>query len=126
MASPVWRAGESVRGQITLTPHTDLPDGDLAVSWQRERASHPLTRNPCPTGQLDGRPVVSLGKRIPLRAGVPVVLPFEVPLPPDAAPTASAVHSSLAWFVQTRLFYKGFNAHQMEKVRRQIAVINAP
>jgi hypothetical protein len=40
-----------------------------------------------------------LGKRIPLRTGVPVVL-FEILLPADAPPTAAAVHSSINWFVQ--------------------------
>jgi hypothetical protein len=125
LSKPVWRAGETITGQATLTPTMDLPDGDLAVSWQRERESHPLTRAPGPGGQLDGR-IVSLGKRIPLRAGIPVALPFEIPLPADAPPTAAAVHSSINWFVQARLMYAGFNAHQLERVRRPIVVVNAP
>jgi hypothetical protein len=125
LSSPVYRAGETITGQATLTPTMDLPDGDLAVSWQRERESHPLTRTPSPGTQLDGR-IVSLGKRIQLRAGVPVVLPFEIPLPPDAAPTATAVHSSLNWFVQARLMYAGFSGHMLERVRRPIVVVNAP
>jgi len=124
-SSSVYLAGETITGQATLTPTMDLPDGDLAVSWQRERESHPLTRAPGPGGQLDGR-IVPLGKRIPLRAGVPVVLPFEIPLPADAPPTAAAVHSSINWFVQARMFYSGFNAHQLERVRRSIVVVNAP
>ena len=125
LSKPVWRAGETITGQATLTPTMDLPDGDLAVSWQRERESHPLTRTPGPGGQLDGH-VVTLGKRIPLRADVPVVCAFEIPLPADAPPTAAAVHSSIDWFVQARLMYAGFNAHMLERVRRPIVVINAP
>lgn len=125
LSSPVCRAGETIRGEVTLTPTIDLPDGDLAVSWQRERESHPLTRAPGPGGQLDGR-IVQLGKRIPLRAQVPAVFPFEIGLPVDAPPTAAAVHSSLNWFVQARLMYAGFNAHVLERVRRPIVVINAP
>jgi hypothetical protein len=125
LSSPVWRAGETITGQVTLTPTIDLPDGDLAVSWQRERESHPLTRTPGPGGQLDGR-IVTLGKKIPLRAGFPVVCAFEIPLPADAAPTAAAVHSSIDWFVQARMMYAGFNAHTLERVRRPIVVINAP
>jgi hypothetical protein len=125
LSSPVYRAGEIITGQVTLVPTMDLPDGDLAVSWQRERESHPLTRAPGPGTQLDGR-IVTLGKRIPLRAGVPVVLPFEIPLPPDAAPTAAAVHSSINWFVQARMMYAGFTAHMLERVRRPIVVVNAP
>jgi hypothetical protein len=125
LSKPVWRAGETITGQATLTPTTDLPDGDLAVSWQRERESHPLTRAPGPGGQLDGR-IVQLGKRIPLRAGVPVALPFEIPLSADAPPTAAAVHSSINWFVQARLMYAGFTGHQLERVRRPIVVVNAP
>jgi hypothetical protein len=125
LSKPVYVAGETITGQATLTPTTDLPDGELAVSWQRERESHPLTRAPGPGGQLDGR-IVPLGKGIPLRAGVPVVLPFELSLPADAPPTAAAVHSSINWFVQARMFYAGFNAHQLERVRRPIVVVNAP
>jgi hypothetical protein len=125
LSKPVWRAGETITGQATLTPTMDLPDGDLAVSWQRERESHPLTRAPGPGGQLDGR-IVTLGKRIPLRAGATVVLPFEIPLPADASPTAAAVHSSINWFVQARMMYAGFNALVLERVRRPIIVINAP
>jgi hypothetical protein len=36
------------------------------------------------------------------------------------------VHSSLSWFVAARMMYAGFNAHQMERVRRPITVVNAP
>jgi len=125
LSSPVHRAGETITGQVTLTPTMDLPDGDLAVSWQRDRESHPLTRAPGPGTELDG-PIVTLGKRIPLRAGVPVVLPFEIPLPADAAPTAAAVHSSINWFVQARMMYAGFTGHMLERVRRPIVVVNAP
>jgi hypothetical protein len=125
LSSPVYRAGETITGQVTLVPTMDLPDGDLAVSWQRERESHPLTRAPGPGTQLDGQ-IVTLGKRIPLRAGHPVVLPFEIPLPADAAPTAAAVHSSIDWFVQARMMYAGFTGHMLERVRRPIVVVNAP
>jgi hypothetical protein len=125
LASPVYRAGDIITGQATLTPTIDLPDGDLAVSWQRDRESHPLTRTPGPGNQWDGR-IVTLGKRIPLRAGVPVVLPFDIPLPADAPPTATAVHSSLSWFVQARMMYAGFTGHMLERVRRPIVVVNAP
>jgi hypothetical protein len=125
LSSPVYRAGETITGQVTLTPTMDLPDGDLAVSWQRDRESHPLARAPGPGGQLDGR-IVTLGKRIPLRTGVPVVLPFEIPLPADAPPTAAAVHSSINWFVQARMMYAGFTGHMLERVRRPIVVVNAP
>jgi len=59
LSSPVHRAGETITGQVTLTPTMDLPDGDLAVSWQRDRESHPLTRAPGPGTELDG-PIVTL------------------------------------------------------------------
>jgi hypothetical protein len=125
VSSPVYRAGEIIRGEATLTPTTDLPDGDLAVWWQRERESHPLGRTPGPLAQLDGR-IILLNNRIALRAGVPVTLPFEIPLPPDAPPTAAAVHSSLDWFVQARMEYAGPTEHMPERVRRPIIVVNAP
>ncbi|BDX30553.1 hypothetical protein TUM20985_11000 [Mycobacterium antarcticum] len=123
--APVYRAGDIINGQIVLNPTQDLPTGDLAVYWQRQRESHPLTRTPAEDDALDGR-ILQLDKKIALRAGVPVTLPFALPLPEDAAPTASAVHSSLSWFVAARLMYAGFNAHQIERVRRPITVVNAP
>jgi hypothetical protein len=125
LPSVVFVAGESIRGHAVLTPTIDLPDGDLAVSWQQRRSSHPLTRNPSAGGALDGR-IVQLDKRIPLRAGAPVTVPFEIPLPADAPPTCAAVHSSMDWYVQARLFYAGFNSHMPERVVRPIVVVNAP
>jgi hypothetical protein len=125
LGSPLYRAGETISGQIVLRPTIDLPNGDVAVYWQRQRESHPLVRYPAEGGPVDGR-IVQLDKKIPLRAGVPVTLPFALPLPDDAAPTASAVHSSLSWFVAARMSYAGFNAHQVERIRRPITVVNAP
>jgi hypothetical protein len=125
LASPIYRAGDTINGQIALTPHSDLPDGEVSVYWQRHRDSHPLTRSPAAAAQLAGRPL-HLGKGIPLRAGTPVVLPFSLPLPDDAAPTASAVHSSLRWSIEARMFYNGFTSHLTERVRRAIVVVNAP
>ncbi|WP_167098100.1 hypothetical protein [Mycobacterium sp. DL592] len=125
LSSPVYAAGEMVRGQVTLTPTVDLPDGDLRVRWQRHRESHPLTRNPCATGPVDGPPV-KLGKGITLRAGTPITVPFAFALPADAAPTAAAVHSSMSWAVAAELFYAGFTSHMTERVRKTIVVVNAP
>ena len=124
LSSAIYRAGDTINGQVTLTPQSDLPDGDVAVHWQRLRDSHPLTRSPATLAVLDG-PVLQLGKGIALRAGAPVALPFALPLPPDAAPTATAVHSSLRWAIEARMFYKGFNSYLPERVRRQIVVVNA-
>jgi hypothetical protein len=125
LPSPVYRAGETINGQIVLRPQMDLPTGDLAVFWQRFRESHPLERSPAQPGPVDGR-IVQLDKKIPLSAGTQLALPFALPLPPDAAPTASAVHSSLSWFVAARMYYSGFTSHQIERVRRPIVVVNAP
>jgi hypothetical protein len=125
LLSDVYRAGDIINGQITLTPQSDLPDGDIAVHWQRFRDSHPLTGSPAALAVLDG-PILQLDKRIALRAGAAVALPFSLPLPADAGPTASAVHSSLRWAIEARMFYIGFNSHMTERVRRPIVVVNAP
>ena len=124
LPSAVFAAGEVIRGQITLDPTVDLPDGDLRVFWQRHRESHPLRRRPCATAPVNG-PAVRLANRIPLRAGSPIAIPFELPLPDDATPTASAVHSSMSWFVAAELLYAGFTSHQAERARRWIVVVNA-
>jgi hypothetical protein len=60
-----------------------------------------------------------------LREGAQMRLPLRLELPPDAAPTASAVHSSMRWFVSATMFYAGFGSPGTESVRRPIAVVNA-
>ncbi len=123
--SSVYRAGETISGNVVLRPQQDLPNGDVAVYWQRHREHHPLEKYPAQDGVLDGR-IVQLDKKIPLRAGTQFALPFELPLPDDAAPSGESVHSSLSWFVAARMFYSGLTGHQVERVRRPIVVVNAP
>jgi hypothetical protein len=125
LPSPLYCAGDTISGQVILRPQSQLPNGDVAVYWQREREHHPLERYPAQGGALDGR-IVQLDKKIPLQAGAEVTLPFALPLPADAAPSGTSVHSSLSWFVAARMFYAGFTAHQVERVRRPIVVVNAP
>src|SRR4051812_45259049 len=117
----VFGAGDTIHGHIKLTPSHDLPDGDLAMCWQRVRLSHPLNRPPS-RATLNG-PIIKLGNRIPLRTGAPVAVPFELALPVDAAPTTSAMHSSLVYFVAARLHYAG--SRSAERVRCPIVVVNA-
>lgn len=124
LPASVFRAGETVSGHVVLTPRVDLPDGDLAVHWQRHRDSHPMGRQPAPGGTLDG-PIVQLGDGLSLRAGAALTLPFDLPLPDDAPPTADAVHSSLSWFVGARLSYTDAHGHVVERVRRPIIVANS-
>jgi hypothetical protein len=125
LATTVCVAGEPIRGQVRVMPTANLPDGDVAVCWQRCRDSHPLTRRPSRGGSVDG-PILTVAKPVPLRAGVGVALPFELPLPVDAAPTARAVHSSMRWFVQARMFYAGFTGPLTERVVHPIVVVNDP
>jgi hypothetical protein len=63
--------------------------------------------------------VIKLGNGIPLRNGTPVTVPFAVPSPEDAPPTAEAAHSSLVWFLEATLMYSKWT-QGIEKVRRQI------
>jgi hypothetical protein len=119
----VFHAGETIAGEIIVTSTRDLPDGDLRVKWQSLRESHPLTRTPGFDQIADGR-TVPLDKRLPLRDGVPVRLPFQIPLPANAAPTASAVHSSMRWFVNATMYYTGLTRPSTECVRLPIVVVN--
>ncbi len=125
LPSPVWCAGAPITGHVLVRPQQDLPPGDLAVYWQRHREHHPLERDPAQDGAVDGPPL-HLGKKIPMQGGAEFGLPFELPLPADAAPSATAVHSSVSWYVGARIFYSGFSSHQVERVRRPIVVVNAP
>jgi len=120
----VFRAGETIEGAIVITPSRDLPTGDVRVKWQGQRDSHPRTRTPGFDEVVNGRSL-HLDKHVTLREGSPVRLPFETTLPPDAAPTASAVNSSMRWFVSATMFYAGFASPGTESVRRPIAVVNA-
>jgi hypothetical protein len=124
MPSTVWRAGEPITGHLVVRAKQDLPTADIAMYWQRHRDYHPLERYPAPGGELDGPPLY-LGKKIPMVGGYQFGMPFALPLPADAAPTASAVHSTLTWFIGARIFYSGFTSHQLERVRKPIVVVNA-
>ena len=125
LGAPVYRAGETVTGQLVLRPTRDLPSGAVAVHWQCERESHPLAGRPAAAGPLDG-PSVVLGGDVALREGMEVTLPFALPLPDDAAPTAAAVHSSLSWYVAARLNLLDAERDWAPLVRRPITVVNAP
>lgn len=125
LPTAIYRAGERVDGRVALKPRLDLPDGDAGVTWQRQRASHPLVRRPAAPEVTTGQ-MMLLGNGIELRSGSPVVLPFVLPLPVDAPPSATAVHSSLLWFVTVQLAYTPPAGHLTERVRRPIIVINRP
>jgi hypothetical protein len=121
----VFRPGDTIDGVVVVTPTKDLPNGDLRVSWQWQRDSHPLKRTPG-DGEVAQGSTVQVEKRTALRDGLPVRLPFQIALPNDAAPTASAVNSSLHWFVQAKMYYAGFNSLGAECVRQPIVVCSAP
>jgi hypothetical protein len=125
LPSLVFRAGDTINGNIVLTPHTDMSDGEVVVYWGYRLISHPLVRTPAIGGGGKSGPTIKLGKGISLRNGTPVTVPFAVPLPEDAPPTSTAVHSSLVWFLQATLHYSKWT-QGIEQVRRQIAVVNAP
>jgi hypothetical protein len=125
LPSLVFRAGDTINGSIVLTPHTDMSDGEVVVYWGYRLISHPLVRTPAIGGGGKSGPTIKLSKGIPLRNGTPVTVPFTVPLPEDAPPTSTAVHSSLVWFLQATLHYSKWT-QGIEQVCRQIAVVNAP
>lgn len=125
LPSLLYRAGETINGQIVLTPQSDMSDGELKIYWGHKRISHPLERTPAIAGGTRSGPTVKLGKGIALRSGTPVTVPFAVPVPEDAPPSAEAVHSSLVWFLEATLSYSKWT-QGIETVRRRIAVVNAP
>jgi hypothetical protein len=120
----VFRAGEMIEGTVVVTPSRDLPAGDVRVKWQWQRDSHPRTRTPGFDEVLNGR-TLQLEKHVTLHEGTSVRLPFQTELPADAPPTASAVNSSMRWFVSVTMFYAGFGSPGTESVRLPIAVVNA-
>jgi len=125
LPSLVFRAGETISGSVVLTPRKDMSDAELAIYWCWNRSSHPLVRTPAAGGGGKSGQTIKLGKGIPLRDCTPVTLPFEVPLPGDAPPTGEAVHSSLTWHLEASMMYSKWT-QGIEKVRRQIVVVNAP
>jgi hypothetical protein len=115
------RAGEQLRGTVTLTPRSELPEADVLVSLQRVRTSHPLERAPdYATEHTAAR--VQLDKRLRLPTGESTSVPFALDVPADADPTSEAVHSSLHWNVLARVMYKGFS-HGIDRVRRELVVV---
>jgi hypothetical protein len=124
LPSTVFRAGESINGEVLLTPQTDTSDGELGIYWAYTTLSHPLEKTPAASGGYTSGDRHKLGKGIPLRQGAPVSVPFTLPLPADAPPTGSAVHSTLLWFLEASMMYAKWT-QGIEKVRRQIVVVNA-
>ena len=125
LPSLVFRAGETINGHLILTPNVDMSDCELSIHWGQRRISHPLVRTPAVGGGGRSGDTIKLGKGIPLRSGTPVAVPFAVPLPADAPPTGTSVHSTLVWFLEATLMYSKWT-QGIEQVRRQIAVVNAP
>jgi hypothetical protein len=125
LSSLTHRAGDTINGTVVLTPHADMSDGEVVIYWGHRLISHPLVRTPAIGGGAKSGPTIKLGKGLSLRHGTPVTVPFAVPLPEDAPPTAEAVHSSLVWFLQATLHYSKWT-QGIEQVRRRIAVVNAP
>jgi hypothetical protein len=125
LSSLVFRAGQTINGHLELTPQKDMSDCELSIHWWYHCLSHPLVRTPAAGGASKRSDTIKLGKGIPLRQGTPVTVPFAVPLPEDAPPTSEAVHSSLVWFLEATLMYSKWT-QGIEKVCRQIVVVNAP
>ena len=125
LPSLVFRAGEMITGTITLTPQVDMSDGELSIYWGRKTISHPLEKTPAAGGEARSGDTIKLGKGIPLRKSAPVSVPFSVPLPADAAPTGETVHSTLVNFLEATLMYSKWT-QGIEKVRKKIAIVNAP
>ena len=124
LPSVVFRAGETINGRVILTPQIDMSDGELGIYWAWAMLSHPLEKTPALGGGSKSGDRVKLGKGIPLRRGAPVSVPFSLQLPVDAPPTGSAVHSTLFWFLEATVMYAKWT-QGIEKVRRQIVVVNA-
>ena len=125
LPSLVFRAGEAINGHVMLNPNVDMSDGELGICWGYRRISHPLVRTPATAGGSKSGQTIKLGKAIALRNQTPVSIPFSLPLPEDAPPTGTAVHSTLVWFLEATLTYSKWT-QGIEKVRRQIVVVNAP
>ena len=67
--------------------------------------------------------VIKLGNGIPLRNGTPVTVRLRCRCPKMRR--RRPVHSSLVWFLEATLMYSKWT-QGIEKVRRQIVVVNAP
>lgn len=124
LPTPVFRAGQTITGTIRLTPQIDMSDGELSLFWVCRRVSHPLERSPAASGGSASGDRQKLGKGIPLRRGSPVEIPFALAIPSDAPPTATAVHSSVGWYLEATLTYSKWT-QGIEKVQKPFVVVNA-
>jgi hypothetical protein len=59
--SLLFRAGETINGQILLTPHADMSDGELGICWGYRCLSHPLVRTPALGGTSKSGQTIKLG-----------------------------------------------------------------
>jgi hypothetical protein len=68
LPSLVFRAGETINGNITLAPQTDMSNGELGIYWGRN-ISHPLVRTPAIAGGTKSGQTIKLGKGITVCSG---------------------------------------------------------
>lgn len=107
----LFRLGEVIRGHVNLTAVERRASSDLTVRWECEGML---------TVRIQG-PIILLAKRLRLRLGVSVAVPFELPLPPSAPVTSTTVDASSAWFVVARLNYT--SSPTAERAQYPIAVL---
>ncbi|VXC44335.1 hypothetical protein [Aeromicrobium sp. 9AM] len=123
--SLAYRAGDVVRGTISVTPTEPVSKSATAdVRFYRPQVSHPLEKPPSPVIEWFSRPHVTVAKDLMLAQGVTTEIPFELTLPADASPTVEAVHNSIQWWVMATITYAGLTG-AIERARREIFVHNA-
>ena len=120
-----YRAGDVVRGTISVTPTEPVTRTATAdVRFYRTQVSHPLEKPPSPDIEWFSRPHVTVAKDLALAQGVTTEIPFELTLPADASPTVEAVHSSIQWWLLATVTFSGMTG-AIERARREIVVYNA-
>jgi hypothetical protein len=120
------RPGGTVRGTITLTPAKPVRVDTLTMLLYRDRLSHPVNRN-AGLGQSGWKSRHRLTKGDELPEGRAVVFSFELEVPKDAEPTGEAPSSTIRWWVEGSLIYKGLVPDDpTDRVRREVIVFNAP
>jgi len=85
-------AGQPFAGQLRILPRKDFAVTEVRLELERNE------NVPLDQGYQHSKAYrVKLAGGTRLKAGQPHVIPFEAPLPPDAAPSLETAHGTLAW-----------------------------
>jgi hypothetical protein len=113
LPDPAARIGDVLRGRVVLDGDTGGAFKEVSIGLYRDTG----TDRSC-------RQSSALARDMVLRFGHPRLIDFELSVPDDCEPTATAPHGAIRWWVQAWA-WRGWDRPDGPKVRREIILFNS-